>query len=115
LFGGALHRRLGHDFELDHALAAVAQAGADAVGAGVATADDHDVLALGVERGDGAVEVVVELIAGVVGEKLHREVDALGVAAFDGEVAAEGGAAAEHDGVEILAEFFRGPFGVLPM
>ena len=30
-----------------------------------------------------------------------------------GQVAAEGGAAAEDDGVEVLAEFFGGPFGVL--
>ena len=51
---------------LYHAFAAVAQAGADAVGAGVAAADHDHVLALGVERGDGAVEMMVELIAGVV-------------------------------------------------
>ena len=48
-----------------------------------------------------------------VGEELHREMDALGIAALDGQIAAEGGTAAEDDGVEVLAEFFGGPLGVL--
>ena len=53
----------------------MAHRGADAVGAGVAAADDDDVLALG---GDEiAVLVPVEQRLGVGGEKLHREVDAL--------------------------------------
>ena len=107
--GGALHRRLGHDFQLDHALAAVAQAGAYAVGAGIATTDDDDVLALGVERRDAAVELVVELIAGVGGEELHRQVDALGVAVLDGKVAAEGGTAAEN--LDITKRVFAGEKG----
>src|SRR5512141_565935 len=40
-------RRPGHDFKLNQALAAVTQGGADAISAGVATADDDDVLAFG--------------------------------------------------------------------
>ena len=43
---GALHRRLRQDLDLHEALAAVAHRRADAVGAGVAAADDDDVLAL---------------------------------------------------------------------
>ena len=45
--GGALVGRLGHDLELVHALCALAMAGAEAVGAGVAAADDDDALAVG--------------------------------------------------------------------
>jgi hypothetical protein len=44
---GAFERRLGHDFQLHHALAAVADGSADAVRAGVAAADDDDILAVG--------------------------------------------------------------------
>ena len=47
---GALQRRLRQDFELHEALAAMAHRGADAVGAGVAAADDDDVLARGVDE-----------------------------------------------------------------
>ena len=55
---GAFHRRLGQNFHLHEALAAVAHRGADAIRAGVAAADDDDVLALG---GDEiAVLVLVE-------------------------------------------------------
>ena len=91
----------------------MAQAGADAVGAGVAAADHHHIFAGGVEAGVAAVKVVVELVAGVAGEKLHREVHAFGVAIFDRQIATEGGTAAEHDRIEILAEFFSGPLRVL--
>ena len=44
---GAFHRRLGQDFHLHEALAAVAHGGADAIGAGIAAADDDDILAFG--------------------------------------------------------------------
>ena len=40
IVGGAIHRRLRQNFELHEDLAAVAHRGADAVGAGVAAADD---------------------------------------------------------------------------
>ena len=45
---GAFQRRLGQNFHLHEALAAVAHRGADAVRAGVAAADDDDILAVGV-------------------------------------------------------------------
>ena len=45
----------------------MAQAGAHAVGAGIAAADHDDVLAGRVERGVAAVEAVVELVAGIDG------------------------------------------------
>jgi hypothetical protein len=85
----------------------VAQRGADAVGAGVAAADDHDVLAFG---GDEAAVLcaAVEQAAGVVGQEIHGEMDALEVAAFDGQIARLGGAGAEDDGVELLEQLLRG-------
>ena len=47
-------RRLRQDLELRHRGGALAVRGADAVGAGVAAADHHDVLALGADRAAGA-------------------------------------------------------------
>ena len=83
----------------------MAERGAHAVGAGVAAADDHDVLTLG---GEGRVRgLAVQEVLRVGGEELHREVHALGVAAGEGEVAALGGADGEDDRVEVLAELFR--------
>ena len=82
----------------------MAERGAHAVGAGVAAADDHDVLTLG---GEGRVRgITVQEVLRVGVEELHREVHALGVAAGEGEVAAFGGADGEDDGVEVLAELF---------
>jgi hypothetical protein len=48
--GGAVRGRLGHDFELMYTFCALAMAGAQTVCAGVAAADDDDVLA-GSENG----------------------------------------------------------------
>ena len=81
IVGGAVERRLGEDLELDQALAAVAHRGADAVGAGVAAADDDDVLVLGA-RCSGRPCARVEQALGVRGQELHREVDALELAAL---------------------------------
>ena len=98
--GGGLR----HDLELDDGLAAVAERSAYAVGAGVAAADDHDVLAFG---GDGRVgRLAVQEVLRVGVEELHRQVDALGVTAGEREVAALGGADGEDDRVEVLAELF---------
>src|SRR5439155_18768100 len=79
--------------------------GADAVGAGVAAADDHHVLVLG--RDEIAVFVAVEEAAGVGGQELHGQVDTLEIAAFDGQVAGFGGAGAKNHRVEIFQEFVR--------
>lgn len=70
--------------------------GAHAVGAGVAAADDDDVLALGGDRRGDEVALLH-----LVGERqvLHRLVDALEVAAGDGQVAGGGGAGRDDDGV----------------
>ena len=59
----------------------MAHRGADAVGAGVAAADDDHVLALA--RGWAHVRRRCRAGLGVRGEELHREVDALEVAALD--------------------------------
>ncbi len=107
IVGGALQRRLGQNLELHEALAAVAHGGADAVGAGVAAADDDDVLALGGD--ESAVGVVrVEQAFGVGVQKLHGEMDALELAALDRQIARLGRAAAEDDGVEVAAQFVGG-------
>src|SRR5690606_15515928 len=72
---------------------------------GVATADDHDVLAL---RGDRGLVVVALLRPVGRGQVLHRLVDALEVASGDGQVAPDGGAAGEDDGVVAGAQVVGG-------
>jgi hypothetical protein len=55
-----------------------------------------------------AVGMAVEERLGVVMEKLHREMDALEISAFDGEVARLGRAGAEDHGVELLEQLLGG-------
>src|SRR5690606_29542147 len=106
--GGALGRGLGQDFDLGDGAAALAQGGADAVGAGIAAADDDDVAVFGVDRAGGGRAGEQGLGGG--GEEVHGEVHAGVGAAFDGEVAGLGGAGADDDGVVVAAEL-RGVVG----
>ena len=82
---------------------ALAMHGAQAVGAGVAAADDDDVLARGTDEalvGDG-----VALAAPVLeGEVLHGEVNARQLAPGHGQIARVAGAAGQHDGVEVAPQ-----------
>jgi hypothetical protein len=84
--------RLGHELELRHAGRTVAVAGAHAVAAGVAPADDDDVLA-------GGGDLLFELVAGVdlvlLRQELHREMDAIELAARHRQVARLLGPAAQ--------------------
>jgi hypothetical protein len=76
----------------------VAVGGADAVGAGVAAADDHHVLAGGPElRHAGIARHALVLQR----QELHREVHAAQLAARDRQVPGLLGATGEHHGVEI--------------
>ena len=106
--GGALVGRLGHDFELVNALCALAMAGAEAVRAGVAAADDDDALAggedgaSGFHGGEELLFRVAFVAAILLGQKLHGEVNALELAAGDGQIARLLGAAAEQDGVVVV-------------
>ena len=86
-----------------HAGRALAVGGAEAVGAGVAAADDDDVLARG---GDELlVGDLVALAATVLQRQvLHREMDARQLAARHRQVARQRRAASEDDRVESGAE-----------
>ncbi len=78
---------------------------ADAVGAGVATADDDDVLAL---RRDLALDVLPERDAVGRREEVHRLHHAVELAARHGQVARHGGPDRDDDGVEPLAQVGAG-------
>ena len=80
---------------------------AQAVGAGVAAADDDDVLVFG---GDELpFWDLVPFVAAVLKRKeLHREVDAGQLASRHPQVARRRGAAGEHDGVERVAHLADG-------
>jgi hypothetical protein len=102
---GAFKRGLGQDLHLHERRATVPHRGADAIRAGVAAADDDDILAGRIN--ETTVLVAVEHRLGVSSEEIHREVDALELTAFNRQVARLGGASGEHDGVEFLQQFFR--------
>ena len=67
----------------------MAHRGADAVGAGVAAADDDDVLALGVDE-VAVGELLSSRLLRVLVQELHGEVDALELAPFDRQSRAAG-------------------------
>lgn len=73
----ALVRLLRHDLQHGHVLRALTDGGAEAVGTGVATTDDDDVLVLG---GDVVHGLYAVHASGRVGQELHREVNALELA-----------------------------------
>ena len=93
---GPLVGRSGQDLELVHARRAVPDRGAEAVGAGVASADDHHALVLGGDRWFGEV-ALLHLVR--PGQVLHRLIDAAQLAPGHRQVAPRRGSAREHDRV----------------
>src|SRR3954447_21404809 len=81
---GAVRRRFGQQLELRDRRRLLAVRVAEAVGAGVAAADDHDVLAGRADRLGRRVVAGHEAVALL--EVLHREVDPVQVTAWDREV-----------------------------
>ena len=75
--------------------------GAEAVGTGVATTDDDDVLVLG---GDVVHGLYTVHASGRVGQELHREVNALELAAGNLHVTRHGGADSDDHGVIAVAQ-----------
>ena len=90
-----------HDFELGHLERALADRGADAVGAGVAAADHDDMLAGREDRLVGADRLAADA-AVLLRQELHREMDAGEVAPGDRQIARRLGAAGERDGVVVV-------------
>ena len=84
--GRACPGGFGKQFELGYGEGALAMAGAQAIGAGIAAADDDDALAGG-EDGFGVGDVVAFAAAVLLRQEIHGEVDALEFAAGDAEVA----------------------------
>src|SRR5690606_20691735 len=81
--------------------------GADAVRAGVAAADDDDVLALGEDRLDVGERLVGDAPV-LLGQEFHGEVDAVEVAALDWQIARLFGTAREDYGVVLFDQFVDG-------
>ena len=91
------------ELELVHRSRALAVAGAEAIGAGVAAADDDHVLAGGEDRLRPGTRIA--LVAPVLlRQELHREMNALQLAAGDVQIARLLGAAREQDGVEVAPQ-----------
>ena len=96
-------RRRRHHLELSHARGALAVHGAEAVGAGIAAADDHDVLAGG---GDPR-HLVAFAVTILLREVVHREVHALELAARNIQIARLAGAAGEQHRIEVAHQIAR--------
>ena len=83
----------------------MAVAGAEAVRAGIAAADDDDAFS-------GGANLIRDRVARddfiLLRQELHREVNALELAAGDVQVARGFRAAGQHQGVEFLAQILRG-------
>src|SRR5271166_5153138 len=95
-----------HDLEIGDGERALADGGADAVGAGVAAADHHDVLA-GRENRLAAVVAFAAHAPVLLRQELHGEMDAVKLASRDGKVARLLGAAREHERVVALEQARR--------
>ena len=103
--GRALQGRHGHDLKLVDGLGLMAVAGAQAIRAGIAAADDYDALA-------GGANLIRNRVAGdhfiLLRQELHGEIDALELAAGNVEVAWGFRAAGQQQGVKFLAQILRG-------
>ena len=92
----------------------MAVGGPDAVAAGIAAADDDDVLVGGEDwfGVDGEVADPFVLLL----QKFHREMDAFEAAAGDRQIAGDGGAASQYDRVkfaqQVIDADIRAYFGV---
>src|SRR6266550_7152109 len=97
LRGAAVGRTRQH-FELTHGRSALPQRRAQAVGAGVAAADDHDLLSF--SRDAVARRELVSFAAAVLRrQEVHREMDPFEVASGYTEVSWRGRAAGQDDRV----------------
>ena len=96
-------RRLRHDLEIPHRERALADRGADAVGAGVAAADDDDVLAAGEDRRARVLRLAADA-AVLLRQEFHGEMDAGELAARDRQIARLLRPAREHKRVEVLEQ-----------
>src|SRR5690606_16996528 len=103
---GALHRRTRHDLEVDQRLAPMPQRGGNTVGAGVTATNDNDVLVLGADV-VAVFQIGVQQTAGVLGQKVHREVDAVALATRNVQVAWLGGASRQTQGIDLGQQLFH--------
>ena len=101
-----LLRRDRHDFELGHGQRALPDRGADAVGAGVAAADDDDMLRAGEDRLVALHRLAADA-AILLRQEFHREMDARKIAARHRQIARLLGAAGQNHRVVIVKKRLR--------
>src|SRR5699024_2802988 len=93
----AVFRGAGADIELGDTGCTLTQGGAEAIGAGIAAANNDNFLALGGNSGVGVVALINAVLPGQI---FHRGVDAVKVAAFDRKFARDGRAGGYDDGIK---------------
>src|SRR5262245_10061605 len=88
-----------------HRRAALTIGGSEAVRTGIAAAEDDDTPALG-------SDLIRYLVAShhlvLLGQEVHGEVNALELAAGNGEITRPGGTTGQGDGIELLAQAVGG-------
>src|SRR5699024_2843752 len=85
----AVFRGAGADIELGDTGYTLTQGGAEAIGAGIAAADNDNFLAPGRDSGVGVVALIDAVLPG---EVLHRRVDAVKLTSVDGKLTRDGSA-----------------------
>ena len=100
-------RRLRQDLEIGHRQRALPDRGADAIGAGIAAADDDDVLAAGEDRLARRRRLAADAPV-LLRQEIHGEVDAIELAAGNGQVARLLGAAGQDDCIIVGNELVGG-------
>ena len=103
---GACRRRLGHDFELVHAERLLAVCRAQAVGARVAAPNDDHPLAFGGDR-NACIHRVPFAAPILLGQKLHRVMNAFQLPPRDSQVARMLSPAGQKDGIVMAGERFN--------
>ena len=105
---GTVVGRTGHDLELTDRGSPLAVGGSEAVGAGVAPADDHHPLA---RRRDGRFVEVALLDPVGRRQVLHGLAHAPQLPARNGQVPPGGGPAGQHHRIEVVLQFLGGDVG----
>src|SRR5262245_56102362 len=95
-----------HDFEVGDRRRTLADRGPDAVRTRIAPADDHHFLALGKNWLDVALRLIAHA-AVLLRQKIHREMDALELAAGDWQVAGLLASSGQHDGIVVFDQIIR--------
>ena len=110
-----LHWRHGHDFKLDDAFALLTKTRPHTVCSGITPTNDNHIFPGRIEFFRiGSIEIVIKLVTGISGEKIHGHMDTVRFPVVDRQISPLGGPTAEDRGIEIPGQSLLRPLRVLP-